>query len=71
MEIIRLLWLAGYHSYDGKHLRLEDARVFDLPATLPLIAVAASGPASAKIAAELGQSAAGRGRAGAWLPVAG
>lgn len=54
LEIIRLLWLGGYHSYDGKHLKLEDARVFDLPATLPLIAVAASGPASAKIAAELG-----------------
>jgi len=27
LEIIRLLWSGGYHSYDGKHLRLEDARV--------------------------------------------
>jgi G6PDH family F420-dependent oxidoreductase len=54
LEIIRLLWSGGYHSYEGKHLQLEDARVFDLPETLPLIAVAASGAPSAKIAAELG-----------------
>ncbi|CAM5332425.1 TIGR03557 family F420-dependent LLM class oxidoreductase [Streptomyces fumanus] len=54
LEIIRLLWRGGYHSYEGKHLRLADARVFDLPEQLPLIAVAASGPKSAGIAAELG-----------------
>jgi G6PDH family F420-dependent oxidoreductase len=54
LEIIRLLWQGGYRSYDGKHLQLEDARVFDLPEELPLIAVAASGPESARIAAELG-----------------
>ena len=54
LEIIRLLWQGGYRSYEGKHLRLEDARVFDLPDELPVIAVAASGPASARIAAELG-----------------
>jgi G6PDH family F420-dependent oxidoreductase len=54
LEIIRLLWQGGYRSYEGKHLRLEDAQVFDLPEQLPVIAVAASGPASARIAAELG-----------------
>ena len=54
LEIIQLLWQGGYRSYEGKHLRLEDARVFDLPEQLPVIAVAASGPASARIAAELG-----------------
>src|SRR5512135_2908936 len=31
LEIIRLLWQGGYRSYQGKHLQLEDARVFDLP----------------------------------------
>jgi hypothetical protein len=36
-EIIRLLWRGGYRSYDGKHLKLEDARVFDLPAELPVM----------------------------------
>jgi G6PDH family F420-dependent oxidoreductase len=54
LEIIRLLWRGSYRSYEGKYLQLEDARVFDLPEGLPVIAVAASGPASAKIAAELG-----------------
>jgi G6PDH family F420-dependent oxidoreductase len=54
LEIIRLLWRGGYQSYQGKHLQLEDARVFDLPGELPVIAVAASGPVSARIAAELG-----------------
>ncbi len=54
LEIIRLLWRGGYQSYQGRHLQLEDAQVFDLPETQPVIAVAASGPASARIAAELG-----------------
>lgn len=54
LEIIRLLWQGGYRSYEGRYLKLEDARVFDLPAELPVIAVAASGPESARIAAELG-----------------
>ncbi|GGY86699.1 TIGR03557 family F420-dependent LLM class oxidoreductase [Streptomyces nitrosporeus] len=54
LEIIRLLWSGGYRSYEGKHLRLEDARVFDLPEELPLIAVAAGGREAAALAAELG-----------------
>ncbi|MFC3502682.1 TIGR03557 family F420-dependent LLM class oxidoreductase [Micromonospora krabiensis] len=54
LEIIRLLWRGGYQSYEGRHLQLEDARVFDLPETLPVIAVAASGHDSAALAAELG-----------------
>lgn len=54
VEIIRLLWSGGYHSYQGKHLRLEDARVFDLPDSLPPIVVAAGGPQAARLAGELG-----------------
>ncbi|MBO1330296.1 TIGR03557 family F420-dependent LLM class oxidoreductase [Streptomyces sp. VRA16 Mangrove soil] len=54
LEIIRMLWEGGYRSYEGKHLQLRDARVFDLPDEPPLIAVAASGPPSARLAAELG-----------------
>ncbi|MFD3688793.1 TIGR03557 family F420-dependent LLM class oxidoreductase [Nocardiopsis sp. NPDC058631] len=54
LEIIRLLWGGGYQSYEGDYLRLEDARVFDLPETAPLIAVAASGAVSATLAAEFG-----------------
>ena len=56
LEIIRLLWSGGYHSYEGKHLTLEDARVFDLPETPPPMAVAGGGPASARIAAERGDA---------------
>ncbi|NJP30891.1 TIGR03557 family F420-dependent LLM class oxidoreductase [Micromonospora thermarum] len=54
LEIIRLLFRGGWQSYDGRHLRLEDARLFDLPETPPPIAVAASGAESATMAAELG-----------------
>ncbi|MFD9749069.1 TIGR03557 family F420-dependent LLM class oxidoreductase [[Kitasatospora] papulosa] len=54
IEIIKLLWRGGYQSYDGTHLRLSDARVFDLPDTLPVIAVAAGGEHAAVLAAELG-----------------
>jgi len=54
LEIIRLLWKGGYRSYQGTYLQLEDARVFDLPNEPPVIAVAASGPESARIAADLG-----------------
>ncbi len=43
IDIIRLLWSGGYHSYEGKHLTLDDARVFDLPDVPPTIAVAAGG----------------------------
>ncbi len=54
LEIIRLLWSGGYHSYQGTHLKLEDARVFDLPESPPPIAVAIGGRSGAAIAAELG-----------------
>lgn len=54
IEVIRLLWTGGYRTYEGNHVRIEDARVFDLPKRLPTVPVAASGPASAAIAAELG-----------------
>ncbi|MCO1660348.1 TIGR03557 family F420-dependent LLM class oxidoreductase [Pseudonocardia humida] len=56
LEIITLLWRGGYQNYDGRYLRLEDARVFDLPERLPLIAVAAGGPEAARMAAELGDA---------------
>lgn len=54
LEIIRMLWEGGYRSYDGLHLQLEDARVFDLPEELPPIAVAISGHASLELANEFG-----------------
>lgn len=54
LEIIRLLWEGEYCSYEGRHLKLEDARVFDLPDPLPRIAVAIGGRSGAEIAADLG-----------------
>jgi G6PDH family F420-dependent oxidoreductase len=54
LEIIRLLWEGGYASYDGRYFQLDDARVFDLPEVLPVIAVAAGGEQAAELAAELG-----------------
>lgn len=54
LEIIRLLRTGGYRTYRGTHLSVEEARVFDLPETLPDIVVAAGGPKAARIAGELG-----------------
>ncbi|WP_319943170.1 TIGR03557 family F420-dependent LLM class oxidoreductase [Nocardia aurantia] len=86
LEIIRLLWRGGYQSYQGEYLQLSDARIFDLPDELPVVAVAAGGPAAARLAAELGdglfatepkpdivehyQSSGGRGPRYAEVPVA-
>ncbi|GAA4917490.1 TIGR03557 family F420-dependent LLM class oxidoreductase [Streptomonospora salina] len=54
LQIIRLLWRGGNRSFEGRHLRLVDAQVYDLPETPPEIAVAISGTSSARVAAELG-----------------
>jgi G6PDH family F420-dependent oxidoreductase len=54
LEIINLLWQGGYQSYDGRYFQLDDARVWDLPEQLPVLAVAAGGADAAAIAAELG-----------------
>src|SRR3954454_4759257 len=31
LEIIRMLWSGVYQSYEGRHLQLDDSRIFDLP----------------------------------------
>ncbi|MGD9998333.1 MAG: TIGR03557 family F420-dependent LLM class oxidoreductase [Ilumatobacteraceae bacterium] len=51
-QVIRLLWSGGYQSFRGRHVTLEDARIFDLPDGLPPIAIAVSGGASLQIAIE-------------------
>lgn len=53
IDVIRLLWSGGYHSYEGKYLSLDTARVFDLPEVPPDIVLAAGGPKAAALAAEL------------------
>jgi G6PDH family F420-dependent oxidoreductase len=54
LEIINLLWRGGYQSYQARHLQLEDARIFDLPDRLPVLAVAAGGRDAAALAATHG-----------------
>jgi G6PDH family F420-dependent oxidoreductase len=54
LRIIRMLWEGGYQSFEGRYFQLDDARVFDLPDTLPQLVVAGGGPNAAQLAAELG-----------------
>jgi G6PDH family F420-dependent oxidoreductase len=50
VEIIRALWAGGYVTYAGKHFDVRAAKVWDLPDTAPPIGIAASGPASCRLA---------------------
>lgn len=56
LEVIKLLWQAGYQSFEGRYYTISDARLFDLPDEPPLIAVAAGGERAARIAAEVGDA---------------
>jgi coenzyme F420-dependent glucose-6-phosphate dehydrogenase len=52
--LIRQLWEGGYQSFDGTYYTVENARIYTLPEEPPGIIVAASGPAAATLAGELG-----------------
>ncbi|CAN5275465.1 TIGR03557 family F420-dependent LLM class oxidoreductase [soil metagenome] len=54
LDIMRLLWRGGMRSYRGRHLVLEDARVYDLPDEPPPLPVAISGRSSARLAVDKG-----------------
>ena len=54
IEVVRALWRGGNVNHDGEHWRVENLRLWELPATSPPIHVAASGPRSARLAGELG-----------------
>ena len=56
IEVIRLLWQGGNQTHRGEHYRVENARVYTLPDELPAIAVAASGPNAAELAARAGDA---------------
>lgn len=53
IKIIRELWKGEQYSHKGTYYTVRDARIYTLPETLPPIYVAASGPESAELAAEL------------------
>ena len=54
IQIIRDLWSGEWTTRRGRHLSVEDARLFTLPETTPRIGVAASGPASLDLAVTQG-----------------
>src|SRR5437764_13867433 len=54
VQIIRMLWHEGQHSHRGKYFTVENARIYSRPDEPPPIMIAAAGPKSMKLAAELG-----------------
>jgi G6PDH family F420-dependent oxidoreductase len=54
IDIMRALWSGGYHSHDGRHYTVQDARIFTLPDEPPPVHVAASGAKSIALAARTG-----------------
>jgi len=53
IEIIGELWKGEEYSHRGTYYTVRDARIYTLPEKLPPIYVAASGPESAELAAEM------------------
>ncbi|HLO17195.1 MAG TPA: TIGR03557 family F420-dependent LLM class oxidoreductase [Anaerolineales bacterium] len=53
IHIIRELWKGEEYSYDGNYFTVRDAQIYTLPEKLPPIYMAASGPDSAELAAEI------------------
>jgi G6PDH family F420-dependent oxidoreductase len=51
IEVITALWRGGFHSFQGEHVRVDDARIFTLPDEPPPLHVAVSGDASIAVAA--------------------
>ncbi len=52
IQIFRLLWSGGYHSWRGVHFVVDHAQLFELPDAPPPIVVGVSGPASVALAVE-------------------
>jgi G6PDH family F420-dependent oxidoreductase len=50
VEIIRSLWSGDTVTFRGKYFTVESAKVWDLPERVPPIGIAASGPASCRLA---------------------
>lgn len=54
LEITRELWTGESVTYRGRYFTVEDARLYDLPDSLPPILVSAFGDEAARLAAEHG-----------------
>ncbi|MEZ4334203.1 MAG: TIGR03557 family F420-dependent LLM class oxidoreductase [Myxococcota bacterium] len=57
--IIRQLWAGGSVAYHGDYYDVEEARLFTRPEYPPDLLVAATGPTSARVAADLGDGLVG------------
>jgi len=53
VHIIKELWRGEEYSYHGAYFTVRDARIYTLPEKLPPIYIAASGPESAELAADI------------------
>jgi G6PDH family F420-dependent oxidoreductase len=54
VEVIRKLWQGGVQSHHGRHYTVENARIYDLPDSLPEIVVSAAGPKATEVAGRIG-----------------
>jgi G6PDH family F420-dependent oxidoreductase len=54
IEVIRMLWSGETVSHEGRHYRVEHARLFTLPETPPPILVSGFGPKAVDLAARVG-----------------
>jgi G6PDH family F420-dependent oxidoreductase len=53
VRVIRKLWQGGFHDHRGRHYRLENCRIYDLPQELPPILMSGFGPKSIDLAARI------------------
>ena len=54
VALIRELWTGDVVSWEGKHYRVDHARIYDLPDTPPEIHVSGFGPKATDVAARIG-----------------
>jgi coenzyme F420-dependent glucose-6-phosphate dehydrogenase len=59
VEVIRLLWQGGSQTHRGRHYRVENARVYDLPDEPPPILIAAKGERAGTLAGRVGDGLVG------------
>jgi len=54
VEVMRALWSGELTTFEGKHYRVDDARIYTLPDEPVEVIVAASGPEAAELAGRIG-----------------
>lgn len=54
VEVIRTLWQGGMQSHRGRHYRVENARIYDLPDQTPPILISGFGPKAVSVAGRIG-----------------